>query len=273
MTSARSQRLRSRVRTGPALVTAVLAVSLGCPGCSDTAEPADPGPVALSGTVPWEGMKWLGTVGTRVPDTLEVRAVDTTSAPVPGVPVAWATDGGSVQPLGAVTDAEGATRAVWTVGEEPGEQAVEVTSTSSDDTLRFHAIVTPPPPDDWTEVLAMALDAEPAQIDADTASAVTATLTVTNSWTGIVRLESRSSCLATARVYDEGGDEVVVLPYGCWATTGYHEVPPGGALERSWTADVSLGPGDYTVRALLQLFAVNGESLSLPDPEAALTVR
>lgn len=272
-----SRRLsRSRLRGGHTVTASILAGVLAVAGCSDVTEPSGPGPVVLSRSFnPWPDLTWLGTTGTAVPDTLVVQAQDTAFAPVEGVVVEWAVTpgGGSVEPLQVATDADGKARAVWTLGDEPGEHAVEARSPTVTDTVRFEAIVTPPPLDDWTSVLDVELTVDPAQLAPGTATPVTATLALTNRWTGVLRLETFNTCIAIVRIHDAEGGEAFTFPWGCWATIGYHTIPPGETLETSWSDQVALEAGDYTARAHLHIFAVNGHALTLADPEQALTAQ
>jgi hypothetical protein len=67
-----------------------------------------------------------GLAGARLDDSLVVRLVDTSGIGVSGRPVTWVVSigGGSVVPETDTTDADGFARTHWTLGPEPGANAV-----------------------------------------------------------------------------------------------------------------------------------------------------
>jgi hypothetical protein len=73
-----------------------------------------------------QGDRQEGPAGERLGDSLVVRLVDTVGTGVPGRPVTWVVSigGGSVVPETDTTDANGFARTQWTLGREPGANAV-----------------------------------------------------------------------------------------------------------------------------------------------------
>jgi hypothetical protein len=73
-----------------------------------------------------QGDRQEGLVGAGLGDSLVVRLVDTAGLGVPGRPVTWVVSigGGSVVPETDTTDADGFARTHWTLGPEPGANAV-----------------------------------------------------------------------------------------------------------------------------------------------------
>lgn len=245
--------------------------------CSDVTEPA-PGPLTLltwrsAGT--WPHGLWLGEVGTPVPDSIQVEVNDTTHARVPGVVLEWAvvSGGGTVEPRTSITDALGVARAQWTLGDEVGEQRLRV-SAPTGDSAWFDAVATPPNPDDWTTVMDVDLVLDPAEIAGTPPDTLTATLTVTNQWTGMMRVRTYDSCLAITRIHDTAGAGVDHFPSGCYAAIWYRFMEPQESIESEWTlVDLALEPGEYTVRAHLHVTGINGDVLELDNPEATLVIR
>lgn len=263
---------------GPAhLMVALLAMLLPLGACSDVTEP-DPGPLTLlpwlsSGR--WPQRVWLGPVGTTIPDSIQVEVNDTTHGVVPGVEMTWTVTagGGTVSPGTSLTDSAGIARAQWTLGDQVGEQRLRVTAPTGDSAW-FDALATPPPPDDWATVLDVALTVDPAGLDATPPDTATAAVTVTNQWTGAVRLTTYNSCLFTAAIYNADGAEVDTFPWGCYSAIWYWLIDPGESVRLEWTAeDLALEPGEYTVRADLHVTRINGDVQELDDPETSLVIR
>lgn len=272
MSKRSSSRLGAYAARKSALAVSILAVGAAC----SEVTPPDPGPVALRwGYNPWPTDYFLGPAGTAVPDSLNVEASDSVFASVEGVEIHWrvTSGGGTVEPATSVTDADGRARAAWTLGDQLGDQWVEATSPSSTDTVRFHAIANPPPPDDWAEVLGVGLTTDPTRLDAGTSS-LTVTLTFANQWTGTLRVRTFDSCIAIIRIHDADGAEVFAFPWGCYASTWYFTIPPGETLEWEWTSDeLALDPGEYTVRADLHVDGMNGDPLQPANPATTLVVQ
>lgn len=273
--SSRNPHPRTALRGRVLAVLLVLLVPAA--GCDDVTEPV-PGPLTLltsrsSGT--WPGGLWLGEVGTPVPDSIRVEVNDTTHARVPGVVLEWAvvSGGGTVEPRTSITDTLGIARAKWTLGDEVGEQRLRV-SAPTGDSAWFDAIATPPNPDDWSTVLDMDLVLDPAEIVGTPPDTLTAALTLTNQWTGMIRVMTYNSCLAITRIYDTAGAEVDHFPWGCYAAPRYWFMEPGESIGSEWTLDdLSLEPGEYSVRPNLHVTEINGDVLELDDPEATLVIR
>jgi Invasin, domain 3 len=74
-----------------------------------------------------QGDRQEGLAGALLDDSLVVRLVDTAGIGVPGRPVTWvvSTGGGSVVPETDTTDADGFARTRWTLGQQPGANAVK----------------------------------------------------------------------------------------------------------------------------------------------------
>jgi hypothetical protein len=74
-----------------------------------------------------QGDRQEGLAGARLDDSLVVRLVDTAGIGVPGRPVTWVVSigGGSVVPETDTTDADGFARTHWTLGQQPGANAVK----------------------------------------------------------------------------------------------------------------------------------------------------
>ena len=64
----------------------------------------------------------VGRVGETLPSAVGIRVSDSTGAPLAGVPVSWAADGGSITGEGPRTDSLGEARARWTLGSRSGTQ-------------------------------------------------------------------------------------------------------------------------------------------------------
>ena len=268
---------RVHARAPVRILAALLGLLVPLAACSDATEP-DPGPLTL---LPWPSSGqwpqhiWLGPVGTTIPDSIEVELSDTTRAVVPGVAVTWTVTagGGTVSPPVSVTDAAGVARSQWTLGDRVGEQRLRVTAPTGASAW-YDAIATPPPPDDWAAVLDVALTVDPAELDATPPDTASAAVTITNQWTGAVRLRTYNSCLFNDAIHDADGAEIDTLPWGCYEAIWYWLMEPGESVRMEWTAEeLALEPGEYTVRADLHVTGINGHDLELDDPETSLVIR
>jgi hypothetical protein len=77
-----------------------------------------------------DGNNQTGAVGRELPVALVAKLTDMNGNPIVGYAVNWVIleGGGAVSPATTVTDADGETRNSWTLGPEPGTNAVEVRS-------------------------------------------------------------------------------------------------------------------------------------------------
>lgn len=138
----------SRVRrTRPAcslsLTAAACAAVLGC-GAGDRAAP-DPPELQIAKSEISSGDAQVAAAGTTLPQPLRV-VVTADSAPVPGVPVVWATSEGSVTPAVDTTDEHGVSTARWTLKQLFAQQVAGASLASGGATpVLFTAIATPDP--------------------------------------------------------------------------------------------------------------------------------
>ncbi len=113
--------------------------SLAC--CAGDIVPPGPVPhVRISG-----GNGQTGVALDTLALPLEVTVVDDAGKPVPGRPVAWATEAVAARlvPLAPATDADGRVSAVWILGFEPGAQSARAIVAGEDDGVTFHATASP----------------------------------------------------------------------------------------------------------------------------------
>jgi len=110
----------------------VLGWAAACGGDDAPTGPAEAFLLALD-TVPV-----VGSPGRTLIDTLRVRLVDGSGAPLAGRSVIWSivTGGGTVDPLAERTDANGISSARWTLGPRPGQNAVQA-SAEAEHPVRF----------------------------------------------------------------------------------------------------------------------------------------
>jgi plastocyanin len=101
-----------------------MAMVLGAACGDDTGPVQSPSVVAKAGTE--SGDLQSGLFGTALPNPLRV-VVTRDGEPASGVPVAWSTGSGSLNPSSAETDADGFSSSTWTLGNTPGA----VTATAS----------------------------------------------------------------------------------------------------------------------------------------------
>lgn len=149
-------------------LTALLAgVSLRCGGDGGSVNPPAPGSVEIV-----DGNGQVGLVGQPLPDPLVVRVLDESGAPLAGVGVQWAAQGGgSVSAAEVATGDDGLASVQRVLGPDPGEQATIATvsgaqgspatflATASDGETPLLALVTQPSP---TAQSGVALAAQPA---------------------------------------------------------------------------------------------------------------
>lgn len=105
--------MRPGIRMG-ALASATALAALACN--DPPTEPVPPG-LASGSTLPIAGVP-----GWQLADTASVRVVDDAGHPVPGIEVTWEVrlGGGAVEVLNAVSDADGISAALWTLGGAAG---------------------------------------------------------------------------------------------------------------------------------------------------------
>jgi plastocyanin len=101
-----------------------MAMVLGA-ACGDDAGPVQSPPVVAKAATE-NGDLQSGMFGTALPNALRV-VVTRDGEPASGVPVAWSTGSGSLNPSSAETDADGFSSSTWTLGNTPGA----VTATAS----------------------------------------------------------------------------------------------------------------------------------------------
>lgn len=146
---------RVRIMTGSGrvlVVAAALAVAWGC-----GSENGGPSPAPLSIAKPSEGSgdQQVGIVGRPLPEELRV-VVTEGGLPAEGVEVTWSTVEGSITPINAVTDAEGVSRARWTLQRLFAQQfsSASITAPAGTATVGFTAMAGPDP-DAWNTVLVL----------------------------------------------------------------------------------------------------------------------
>ena len=125
------QRLVARAVLGGALVTLPFRA---------TATPAAPARLqAIAGD------SQRRAISVRLRDTLVARVADRYDNGIPGADVRWSISAGdgTLATIGAVTDATGRSRAIWTLGATSGEQRVEASHAAF--TTTFVATADPPP--------------------------------------------------------------------------------------------------------------------------------
>ncbi|MEK9499423.1 Ig-like domain-containing protein [Gemmatimonadota bacterium DH-20] len=83
------------------------------------------------------GLQYAGTVGQALQKQIEVVLRDSLGAPIPGVPVMWASGAGGGATAGpmSVSDAAGRVRTVWTLGPQAGTQTLGVRVDGMQETL------------------------------------------------------------------------------------------------------------------------------------------
>jgi hypothetical protein len=126
----------------------------GSVGCGENLALPDPsaGGVELS-IVGGNGQS--GTVGEGLAQPLVVQVVDSSGAPIEGLPVTFAVvsgdDGGQLQPDTAITDSAGRASTVWVLGTLPGDRSAEarvvVTGDPNPRVVSFQATATAGSPD------------------------------------------------------------------------------------------------------------------------------
>lgn len=105
-----------------------------------TALPTDPVAVAV-----WAGDNQAALVGTGLPAPLVAAAVDRFGNRVPGTPIVFQTDEGTLQ-SDPMSGTDGLLEAVWTLGEDPGEQIATARLSDHGAPAVFRAVAVPGPP-------------------------------------------------------------------------------------------------------------------------------
>lgn len=107
-------------------VSAFGAVALGC-----NDQPTEPVPPDITSA---SALPVAGVPGWQLADTARVRVIDGAGNPVAGVDVTWEVrvGGGSVEVLGATSDADGLSAAVWTRGAATGANQLRATIAGAD---------------------------------------------------------------------------------------------------------------------------------------------
>ena len=112
-------------------ILGVMAMALGTACGSDDTGPVQSPPVVAKTTTK-SGDLQTGLVGTALPNTLRV-VVTRDGEPASGIPVAWSTASGSLDPTSAETDAEGVSTSTWTLGDTPGAVSATAGVTNATD--------------------------------------------------------------------------------------------------------------------------------------------
>ena len=233
--------------------------------CSDA---AGPDPVLLE-VVAGDGQE--AQVGTPVADPLVVHVMRLDSLPRAGIPVDWTVleGGGVVEPSAASSDAEGTVQASWMLGSEPGQQVVRVTAGGEGVDLRAWA--TPPPPEEWSEVIEIRPVAE---IEGET---LLASVRLYNRWPGTLQLTTMTGCITPweyPALYAGTGERVARANFACTFAVTTRRVPQADSLGFSWSLNIaSAVPGDYTLRFKFAVVEINGAPGTLPDVETTVYVR
>ena len=120
---------------------ALCALLAACGG-STVAPPVEEGPRIHV----FAGDQQQAVPGSTLPLRLRARVLDS-GEPVPGLMVTWSTggSGGTVEPLGALTDAEGVAHAQFTLGEALGQYTVIATADGVPGSATFTALATDTP--------------------------------------------------------------------------------------------------------------------------------
>ena len=181
----------------------------------------------------------------------------------------WLTlgSGGVVEPVSVRSGTDGLVEAQWTLGAGEGPQ--EVTATTDGEAVTFGAWATPPPPNNWADVLLVEARAYVA------AGVIVAEYTVTNLWRGTVELWYTDSCFASPSLWTESGDQVAAWGFAqtCvyWVVTKW--LGPGESLSGGWTQSTAeLAPGTYMMRITFKRLEVNGRPTTLPTFEGTVVV-
>ena len=100
-----------------------------------------------------------GAVGSGLPEALVIQSLRTDGTPIQGTSLTWtvSSGSGSLQGTTFTTDHNGAARAAWVLGTEPGTHSVTVSDGAN--SVRFTASASPGP------VAALVLRPEPATVD------------------------------------------------------------------------------------------------------------
>lgn len=150
------------VRLGSAVLVAGL---LGACGGDGTGAPS-PDALSIAKPAGASGDQQVGIVGTALPEELRV-VVSRGEEPAPGVTVTWATNEGVLDPISPVTDADGVSRARWTLQYLFAQQVsfASISGPTGTATVTFTALAGPDP-EAWNtvHVLSDGNRFEPAEI-------------------------------------------------------------------------------------------------------------
>jgi hypothetical protein len=205
---------------GPATVTAS---SGGASGSLAVQVTQDPATVQKTG-----GDGQSGAAGTALATPLQVTVRDRLGAPVPGVTVAFATDGGgTLSPLTATTGANGVAATAWTLGTTAGTEQKVTASAANLAPVQFSVTATAGPPATATAFAGNGQGATPG-----TAVAVAPTVVVRDAFNNPV------SGVAVQFTVTAGGGAVT----GATRTTD----AGGAAAVGSWTLGAVAGTNTLT---------------------------
>ena len=125
-------------------MTALAAAVAGCAG--DDAGSPSPAPLAITKPGEGSGDQQVGIVGEPLQEELRVVVVRG-DQPVAGIEVTWATTEGTITPITAITDAEGVSRARWTLQRLFAQQfaSASITAEGGTATVGFTAMAGPDP--------------------------------------------------------------------------------------------------------------------------------
>lgn len=110
----------------------------GSVGCGENLALPDPSAAGVQLSIAG-GNGQNGTVGEGLAQPLVVQVVDSSGAPIEGLPVAFVVvggdDGGQLQPDTAITDSAGRASSVWVLGTVPGDRSAEARVSVTGDTM------------------------------------------------------------------------------------------------------------------------------------------
>ena len=146
-----------------AWVVAAAVVAVGGCGGDDGGGPS-PAPLAIAKPSDGSGDQQVGIVGEPLPEELRV-VVSEGDLPAEGVEVTWSTVEGTITPITTITDAQGVSRARWTLQRLFAQQfsSASITAPSGTATVGFTAMAGPDP-DAWNTVHVLSDRFDPAEI-------------------------------------------------------------------------------------------------------------
>jgi hypothetical protein len=129
------------IRTSPRW-SCLLLLPLALGACSDSTAPATPAGIEVHG----DGQE--GVVGTTLAQPLGIRVLDGRGRPLPGATVSWSfvIGHGTLDPVSALTDADGRVQIRWTLGTAAGQPQVVARVQGSDLQGHFTATARPDAP-------------------------------------------------------------------------------------------------------------------------------